>query len=285
MLILGRRANQSIVFPNCGITVRILDVNGRVAKVGIEAPRSVEIMRGELAMSAASSSKPTSSVSPNNIGYEQADAPESGPAMLQFAQRLSDLKSSLHIFQQMRAAGNEAGADEVLAELLHDLATLDNDWLKSQLDGEVADRRTSHAVVSESKNDYVFSSPKSPKPRYLLIVDENHADSSAGVAVHGCQTCTVNSQAAAMRALDADEPIDYIVCNGNADSFDQAELVQSIRANPKLDGAKIFVTTNSKSAVEQLAVANQHGIDGWLDAPLCPQNLWNHIVESSQFEI
>ena len=88
-----------------------------------------------------------------------------------------------------------------------------------------------------------------------------------------------------MRALDADEPIDYIVCNGNADSFDQAELVQSIRANPKLDGAKIFVTTNSKSAVEQLAVANQHGIDGWLDAPLCPQNLWNHIVESSQFEI
>ena len=46
MLILGRRENQSIVFPNCGITVRILDVNGRVAKVGIEAPRSVEIMRG-----------------------------------------------------------------------------------------------------------------------------------------------------------------------------------------------------------------------------------------------
>jgi sRNA-binding carbon storage regulator CsrA len=41
MLILGRRAEQSIVFPSCGIVVRMLSINGRVAKVGIEAPENI----------------------------------------------------------------------------------------------------------------------------------------------------------------------------------------------------------------------------------------------------
>ena len=157
MLILGRRENQSIVFPNCGITVRILDVNGRVAKVGIEAPRSVEIMRGELAATSATSGPVAVHPSSNSHTYEQACAPESESALLQFEQRLADIKSSLHIFQQLRAAGDEAKADTILSNLLNDLAHLDKDCLDSHVEQPESRKRIASELVSESTNMYDYS--------------------------------------------------------------------------------------------------------------------------------
>ena len=150
MLILGRRENQSIVFPNCGITVRILDVNGRVAKVGIEAPRSVEIMRGELAATSTTSGPVAVHPSSNSHTYEQACAPESESALLQFEQRLADIKSSLHIFQQLRAAGDEAKADTILSTLLNDLAHLDKDCLDSHVEQPESRKRIASELVDLS---------------------------------------------------------------------------------------------------------------------------------------
>jgi len=47
MLVLGRKAGQSLVI--CGnIVVTILEVDGDRVKVGVEAPREVSVLRGEL---------------------------------------------------------------------------------------------------------------------------------------------------------------------------------------------------------------------------------------------
>jgi len=127
VLILGRRANQSIVFPSCGITVRILDVNGKVAKVGIEAPRNVEVLRGELVETAYSSTSASRSTSTN---FEQSAAEVKHESLLQLSQRIADLKVGLHTFQQLRARGDEAEADTILSNLLADIALLDRDCLE-----------------------------------------------------------------------------------------------------------------------------------------------------------
>jgi len=282
MLILGRRANQSIVFPNCGITVRILGVNGRVAKVGIEAPRSVEIMRGELATATHSASKPTAG------SYEHEVAPESGPELLQFAQRLADIKTSLHTFQQLRASGDEAKADVVLAELLEDLANLDKDWLESESMEIDRTRRGSSEMVSESSTHYVFGSPASTPPIYLLIVNAPSTrvgfDFRAGT-FHGCQVCEVNSLSAAKNAIANGEHFDIIVCNGDPNTNDNIALTKAIRENHEYDRTRVFVTSDSNSIWEQLKNAGQSGVDAWLNQPLSPQDLWNHIVESNQLEL
>ena len=47
MLVLSRKAEQSIVI-NGEITVRIIAVRGNVVRIGIEAPKDVPILRGEL---------------------------------------------------------------------------------------------------------------------------------------------------------------------------------------------------------------------------------------------
>ena len=48
MLVLTRRANESVVLPGLGVTFRVLSVNGRNVRIGIEAPPEVAVLRDEL---------------------------------------------------------------------------------------------------------------------------------------------------------------------------------------------------------------------------------------------
>lgn len=46
MLVFSRRAEQTVVFPAIDVTIRVLKVKGAVTKIGIDAPRELEIMPG-----------------------------------------------------------------------------------------------------------------------------------------------------------------------------------------------------------------------------------------------
>lgn len=48
MLVLGRKTNETVRFPGLGITITLCSVSGKGASIGIDAPRSVEVIRGEL---------------------------------------------------------------------------------------------------------------------------------------------------------------------------------------------------------------------------------------------
>ncbi|QEG36918.1 carbon storage regulator [Bythopirellula goksoeyrii] len=48
MLVLSRKSEESINLPELGIEIRILHVRGKNVSVGIEAPRKIRVLRGEL---------------------------------------------------------------------------------------------------------------------------------------------------------------------------------------------------------------------------------------------
>ena len=48
MLVLSRKLNESIVLPGLGVTVRVVGISGGRVRIGVEAPRSVQVARGEL---------------------------------------------------------------------------------------------------------------------------------------------------------------------------------------------------------------------------------------------
>ncbi len=48
MLVLSRKTNEQIVFPELGITVEVIRLKGNQVRLGISAPESVRILRGEL---------------------------------------------------------------------------------------------------------------------------------------------------------------------------------------------------------------------------------------------
>ena len=284
LLILGRRINQSIVFPNCGITVRILDVNGRVAKIGIEAPRSVAIMRGELVIAAQSSIAHSALIEKNGIEYKQNAAPENDLPVMQFSQRLSEIKACIHLFQQLRAVGDEAGADQVLGDLLNEISDLDSDCLKGIADSSTALDEQSNEYVSESITDYQIGRTD---PIQILVVNE--PNNCEGISLpfgtfHGCQLCTVNNRPTALKAIETNEHFNYVVCNGSPMAFDELDLVRTIRANHRLDNTRIFMTSVSENALERLELSRTYRIDGWLTRPLLMHDLWKHIVESEQIE-
>jgi carbon storage regulator CsrA len=47
MLVLSRKQGETLQIGD-NITVKVLEVHGRVMKIGIEAPSNVKILRGEL---------------------------------------------------------------------------------------------------------------------------------------------------------------------------------------------------------------------------------------------
>lgn len=48
MLVLSRKANETVVFPELGISIEVIRVKGQGVRLGIKAPDSVRILRGEL---------------------------------------------------------------------------------------------------------------------------------------------------------------------------------------------------------------------------------------------
>lgn len=50
MLVLSRKENETIKIGD-DIEIRILEVKGDTVRIGIEAPKSVDILRGELILS------------------------------------------------------------------------------------------------------------------------------------------------------------------------------------------------------------------------------------------
>lgn len=48
MLVLSRKQTESVVLPDLGITIRVLKVAGNRVQIGIDAPKEVRVLRGEL---------------------------------------------------------------------------------------------------------------------------------------------------------------------------------------------------------------------------------------------
>jgi carbon storage regulator CsrA len=53
MLVLGRRLNEKLVFPRVQATVQVVDIQGGMVRLGIEAPPEVVVLREELCKPAA----------------------------------------------------------------------------------------------------------------------------------------------------------------------------------------------------------------------------------------
>jgi carbon storage regulator len=48
VLVLSRRLHESIVLPGLNVTVRVVAIQGGQVRIGIEAPRDVEVFRAEV---------------------------------------------------------------------------------------------------------------------------------------------------------------------------------------------------------------------------------------------
>jgi carbon storage regulator CsrA len=62
MLVLSRRLDEKILFPELGITVQVTEIKGGKVRLGIEAPAEVRVLREELSREQNTQSEPASAV-------------------------------------------------------------------------------------------------------------------------------------------------------------------------------------------------------------------------------
>src|SRR4051794_20504535 len=100
MLVLSRHAEETIVFPQSGITVHVLGVRGQTVRVGVEAPPEVKVLRGELA-EMQTPAAPVKRPSPSHA----------------LRNRLNTIGLLTHLLERQWAAGRAADAAATLRKL------------------------------------------------------------------------------------------------------------------------------------------------------------------------
>lgn len=70
MLVLSRKENESIEFPSLGVVIRVFGLTGKRVQLGIDAPISLQVTRGEKSGGERTTAKPVESIAEHVIGKE-----------------------------------------------------------------------------------------------------------------------------------------------------------------------------------------------------------------------
>lgn len=246
MLVLSRRPQEDILFPNTNIRIRILDLKGNVVRVGIEAPPEVQVLRGEIAGAAA----------------EKLRTARSDSWSHDLRNRLNKVTLGLHHFYQQCQAGLLAKAEESFQQVLDALEALDREW--------------PHFNGTRPR------SPAAPgrRCRTLLVEDDaNERELLAGIlGMHGCDCDTVADGQAALDYLASHETPDLVLLDMGLPRVSGQQAVGWIRQQPQWRGLKIFAVSGADPA--DLGVPlGRGGVDAWFHKPLNPRRLWEAIQQ------
>ncbi|MBX7106319.1 MAG: response regulator [Gemmataceae bacterium] len=245
MLVLTRRADEKIVFPSIGVTVHLLRINGSVARIGIDAPPELRVLRKEL----EDSPLPTSRTTVPSASHELCN-------------RLSKVGLALHLFQRQRDAGQVDEAEVTLTRVFASLAALDRDSVNSLIKGRTSSNQTR-------------------APRALLVEDDsNERELLAGLlGMNGCECATAADGVEALEYLAAHDLPDVVLLDMQMPRCDGPSTVRAIRADARLAELPVFCVSGT-SPRDLGVVIGPGGIDAWYPKPLDPRNLWEAICRS-----
>ena len=213
-----------------------------MVRLGIEAPLTVPILRGEL-QGAAADTVAGSTVRPMSHAL---------------CNQLNKVSLRLHLLQRQLQTGQTVTADQTLTEAIEVLGGLDREWVTSQ-----------SRVEGRSQN-------QRPKCRILVVDDEsNERELLAGLlAMHGCDCATAADGIAALEYLETAPQPDFVLLDMHMPRCDGPQTLRLIRGNPRHEGITIFATsgmTPKATGVE----TDARGVDAWFPKPLNPQTLWD----------
>lgn len=232
MLVLSRRAEQQLVFPNLGITVKVLQIRGRLVKIGIEAPQDIKVLRLEACAEG-----------------ELDGQGESGEAIHRLRNQLNLLQLKIHALQRSLELGKEVDADNALASLVDQTNVLDHSFgpLGAPALPDATGRAKRLLVVEDCDNERRLMA-------YLLATQGFDVDVArdGNEALHRLRSGLSRPQVVLM---DMQMPL----CDG-------LETLQQIREDSELNKLKVYAVTGTARSPEYEPLG--HGWDGWFQKPL-----------------
>lgn len=243
MLVISRRSDEKLVFPDLGVTVHVLGTKGRTVRLGIDAPPDVKVFRQELLP-----------LDPKEI----SDFASKSPLTHEQRNRLNKLSLTLHLFERYFEAGNTPQAQTTLKKVMDILDSINN------AEGPAP------TVVPVQNAQW----------RSLIVDDDlNERELLAGVlGMNGCQADTAPDGQAALDYLASHERPHFVLLDLIMPGCNGPQALEQIRRNPRFRDLKIFAVSGI-SPKEFGVEIGPDGFDAWFQKPLNPRSLWTGIQQ------
>jgi carbon storage regulator CsrA len=255
MLVLSRRPNEKVLFPNISTAVQILSIKGGAVRLGIEAPPEVTILRAELQDRAAERGATTPLAEP-------AESRLRGLRHL-LRNRLNVTSVGLGLLRQQARAGLGDEMERTIAKIEEDMHLF-----RQRLDSEPA--QTPSRLPKSAR-----------KPRKALLVEdeENERELLAGyLRLAGFDVDTAGDGCDALDHLHACERPDVVLLDMGLPRCDGATTAREIRRDPACAGLKIFAVSGH-SPNEYEFDRGSGVIDRWFHKPLDPAVLLRELTQ------
>ncbi len=237
MLVLSRRAEQHIVFPHLGIRVNVLQVKGQLVKLGVDAPKSVRVLRSEL--NDQGCSPPAGSQIGNRSELSEH----------QLRNELNLLTLKIQALQHRIDRGDRVDTDTALQTVLDGFSAIDHSF-----DAPIA------ATPSGTLG----------RPLRLLVVEDSDNERQLMaylLASHGFDVQVAPDGLAALSQLELASVLpDCVLMDMQMPYASGLETLYQIRTNDQLKHLLVFAVTGSKRDESSEPIA--HSWDGWFSKPL-----------------
>lgn len=239
MLVLTRKETEKLLFPTLGIAIEVLRIRGNRARLGIEAPAEVPVVRQE-----ASGLK--------SVEFTAEESPTAQLSRLHRAVR-QRLDRSAVALNQLHGHLEDCGDGEALrmiADVFRELQTLDREV------GEAMEQPSSHA------------------PRALLVEDdENERELLGGfLRLNGFDVALACDGRDALDYLSLHAPPDVVLLDMLMPRCDGATFVREVRSTAAWSKLKLFAVSATDPA--SLGVSTgAGGIDRWFPKPVDVEHL------------
>ena len=258
MLVLSRRQDEKIVFPTLGIEIEVVRVAGKVVRIGVDAPRDVRVLRGELA--GQELTRPENKSAANRSAANKATAADEALSSEQrhaARNRLNKAMLGLQVLQAQVECGETANLESLIDKILSSLADLN-----TELTGQTCPMGDDSRLPERSDR---------PRRRALIVDDSaNEAQLMAQyLQLSGYDTVVVHNGREAIDWLRKHEHPDVVLMDMNMPEMDGAEAIRVIRQDRLFDKLRVF----GVSGLEQTEAGVETGVEQWFTKPVSARHL------------
>lgn len=269
MLVLSRRPNETILFPQLGISISIVSVKGSRVQVGVEAPPEVQVLRKEL--------ESTGKMAPDGGNMHRP-----GQEKHDFRNRLNQATLGLHLAQKQLAAGQANAADASLASALARLTELEEEVISRGTNKSVAvpaSAKSSSATSSEDASQPTSKRSSLGRIDVLLVEDDQNEQVLLRtlLEMEGYRVHTASNGKEALRCLEQITP-QCVLLDMMMPKCDGPETLERMRAMPNFGDLPVFAVSGTSPESVGLSVGSD-GVSDWFPKPLNAPGLVKHMRE------
>lgn len=257
MLVLSRRQDEKVCFPNLGIEVQVIRTGGKVVRLGVVAPPEVPVLRGEL-VQAIETAK--SAESATRLANEFAAA-----ALRRFRHDVRDRLNvaclGLQVLQRRIDAGRWDDVEALIQHTLNAFQTI-NDEL---------------GTTDKPATNIAVQTPQ------VLIVEDNANEGQLLAELlgsYGCNTSWVANGRQALDHLRKNGKPDFVLLDMNMPELDGPATIRMLREQSEFDGLRVFGVSGMERH-EAGVTLGPDGVDRWFTKPINARELAQEIVSAA----